>query len=151
MGKEPNRFPNRNRKPRTPRKPRGRAIARAAAWLLANPTAALIDKHTGKPDGERILQALAVLAVGTSEEVAQFYGGYQRLRVRDRTTALKLLEQRRFGRVPQLDETPTEHTPTTIVNVFTTSEEFAFVTAQQPKLVGSTRALPTGEPNDGTD
>jgi hypothetical protein len=146
--KAPDRFPNRNRKPRKPRKPRGRALAAAAEYLLTNPTAALIDKHTGKPDGERIIEALSVLATGTGEQVAKFFGGYYRLRARDRQAALNVLEQRRFGRVPQIDEVPSEHRPTTIVNVFTTSEEFAFVTAQQPKLVGSTRALPTGEPDD---
>lgn len=144
----PDRIPGRNRKPR---KPRGRQLAKAAALLLASPTAALIDKHTGKPDGERIIEALSVLATGTGEEVAKFFGGYYRLRARDRQAALEVLEQRRFGKVPSVDEGAVEHHPTTIVNVFTTSEEFAFVTAQQPKLVGSTRALPTGEPHDRDD
>jgi hypothetical protein len=131
-----------HRKPRKPRKPRGRAVVAATEALLASPTAALIDKHTGLPDGERILQALAVLAMGKPEEIAKFFGWSMRMRPRDRQAALEVLEQRRFGKVPQIDQSVSEHPPTTIVNVFATSEEFAFVTQAEPLAVPNQRTLP---------
>jgi len=83
-----------------------------------------------------------VLAVGKPEEIAKFFGWSMRMRPRDRQAALAVLEQRRFGKVPQIDASVSEHPPTTIVNVFTTSEEFAFVTQAQPVAVESQRALP---------
>ena len=88
------------------------------------------------------------MATGSPAEIAKFFGGLLRLRTRDRQAALEVLEQRRFGKVPRAGRGRGRAPAATIVNVFTTSEEFAFVTAQQPKLVGSTRALPTGEAHD---
>ena len=137
---EPDRFPNRNRKPR---KPRARALAKAAEFLLTNPTAALIDKHTGLPDGERIIAALAVLAVGNHAEIAAFFGEPMRLRARDRRAALVVLEQRRFGKVQDAGGAgPQTQPPPTIVNVFTSAAEYAFVTQARPsKAIGPTRPL----------
>jgi hypothetical protein len=138
----PDRFPNRNRKPR---KPRVRSIAKAVAQVAALTTAVgdLIDKHTGAPNGERIIEALALLATGSPEQVRKFFGltRWQRLRPQDRQAALVVLEQRRFGKVAQADEGPVEHAPTTIVNVFSTAAEYEFVTQAQPKQVGSSRTL----------
>lgn len=131
----PDRFPNRNRKPR---KPRPAAIAAAAEMLMRSETAALIDKHTGKPNGERIIEALALLAMGKREDIKKFFGdSYKRMSPRDRQAALYVLEQRRFGKVPVLDEQTPDVRPVTIVNVYATSEDYKFVTDQRPKAVAS--------------
>lgn len=137
-----------NKPNRKPRKPRARAVVAATEALLASPTAALIDKHTGAPDGERIIEGLALLATGTPEQIEKFFGWSMRLRPRDRQAALYVLEQRRFGRVPQFDEQTPDARPVTIVNVFATHDDYAFVTAQRPKLVAPPRQLERRD--DGT-
>ena len=120
-------------------------LARRAAGQLNNLTADLIDKHTGLPDGERILQGLALLAVGTPDQVEAFFGEPVRMRARDRRAALTVLESRRFGRVPSLDDQTPDVRPVTIVNVFSTSAEYDFVTQARPKQVGpASRQLEAG-------
>lgn len=116
--------------------------------LLTSPTAAIIDKHTGLPNGERIIEALAVLGTGKPEEIERFFGHPMRLRARDRQAALYVLEQRRFGKVPSLDEQAPDVRPVQIVNVFATSEDYAFVTAQRPKAVASSATRAALEAGD---
>jgi len=134
----------RNRPTRTAR---GGPVVRNLREAARSPTAEIIDTATGKPHGAAILEALAALAVGTPEQIEKTFGAPLRMRARDRHAALQTLEQRRFGRVPSVDDQTPDVRPVTIVNVFATSEEYAFVTQARPKLVGTTRApqLETGD------
>ena len=127
---------------RAPRKPRARTVARAVAVLAQTPVADLIDAVTGAANGERIIEALSVLALGTEAEAAEFFGRKMRLRPQDRQAALVVLEARRFGRVPEHDRGGGAETrPVQIVNVFTSSEDYAFVTQARPKNVTPPRRL----------
>lgn len=134
--------------PKHTRRPRGGPVVRKLRDDLQSEAAAIIDEATGEPGGAKILKALAVLATGSEEEIAAFFKSPLRLRARDRQAALTVLEQRRFGRVPQFDEQTPDARPVTIVNVFATHEDYAFVTAQRPKLVAPPRQLERRD--DGT-
>lgn len=89
---------------------------------------AMVDRVCGTSDGERLLKALAVLAMGTSETIEVFFGEPVRVRAKERLIALRRLEERRFGRVAQLDEPgDLDRRPVTIVNVFSNSKDYDFV------------------------
>jgi hypothetical protein len=124
------------------RAPRASRIVKELSGALASQAAAIIDEATGEPHGAAILKALAVIATGTPEEVAAFFGHKRvTMRLRDRQAALAILEQRRFGRVPTFEEAKPEVGPVTIVNVYATSEEYRFVTEARPKVVSGPKAL----------
>ena len=132
------------RRPRKPRKPRARQVAKAIETLQrAGSPADLIDKHTGAPNGENILRALSALATGTPDEIAKVFGGYLRMRARDRQAALQVLEQRRFGRVGDDIETHPRDGHISIVNVFTSSPELE-------RVVNAPRIVEQVVPTNGT-
>jgi hypothetical protein len=135
------------RKPRDPRKRGGKMVAALDAALQSQ-AAAIIDEATGEPHGAKILRGLAVLATGTPYECAKFFGVRRMsLKPRDRQKALEILEQRRFGRVPQTDAAQAPVAPVTIVNVYATSEEYRFVTEARPVMQAGPKQLEA--PRDG--
>jgi hypothetical protein len=102
------------------------------ASLTTRPTTqdamrAVVDRYCG-PNGERIVQALAVLALGNQETRHTFFGEPVRVQARDRTQALSVLSDRRWGRPGQtLDFDPSDplRLPVQIINVFAPRDDDA--------------------------
>ena len=117
------------------RAPRAGRLVAALDADLQKQAAAIIDAATGAPHGARILQALSVIATGTPQQIQAFFGHRVSMKMRDRQAALAILEARRFGRVPLLEEAPADSRPVQIVNVFSSSAEYDFVTQGRPKTV----------------
>lgn len=77
-----------------------------------------VDRYCGI-DGETIIKALAVLALGNAASRMTFFGEPVKVQARDRTQALSVLADRRWGRVvPEVDEGPGGRMPVQIINVF---------------------------------
>lgn len=110
--------------------------------------AELIDRICATVNGEKILAAYALIAWGEPEHVARFFpNSVVRINTRHRLEALRRLEERRFGRVPNTEELGAPATnPVTIVNVFTDSPAYAHVHDAPSTLVGSgaTKAVTNG-------
>ena len=93
--------------------PRPRRHSAAARHLKAPPTAqenvrAIVDKYCG-PEGERIVQALSVIALGHSAARMAFFGEPVKVASKDRVNALQQLGTRRWGRPGiTLDLDPTD-------------------------------------------
>jgi hypothetical protein len=109
--------------------PRPQASA-AARRLSAPPTTqdsvrAIVDKYCG-PEGERIVHALAVIALGNGPSRMTFFGEPLKVATKDRTQALGILSDRRWGRPGQtidFDPGDPSRLPVQIINVFTDSPE----------------------------
>lgn len=84
----------------------------------------VVDRYTG-PGGERIVQALAVIALGNAASRMTFFGEPVKVQAKDRTQALSVLADRRWGRaVPEADEGEGHgRMPVQIINVFAPQPE----------------------------
>ena len=80
--------------------------------------APMIDRYCGE-NGERIIHAFAVIALGNARARQQFFGEWVRVNGRDRLLALDQLAGRRWGRIESGTDAPTLQLPIQIVNVFT--------------------------------
>jgi len=106
--------------------PRPRRHSAAARGVVSPPTAqesvrTIVDKYCG-PEGERIVQALAVLALGNAPSRLTFFGEPLKVQAKDRTQALQTLADRRWGRPGQtidFDAGDPSRLPVQIVNIFT--------------------------------
>jgi len=81
---------------------------------------ALVDKFCGL-GGERVIQALAVIALGNAPARYAFFGEQLRVAPKDRVAALNALALRRWGRPTlsvELDPNDTGRMPVQIINVF---------------------------------
>jgi hypothetical protein len=78
----------------------------------------IIDRYVGT-DGERILQALAVIALGNEDACLAFFGSRFRVQPRERVNALHHLSMRRWGRPTLNVEMHGAAMPVQIINVFT--------------------------------
>jgi len=86
---------------------------------------AIVDKYCG-PEGERIVQALAVIALGNLASRMTFFGEPVKVAAKDRTQALGVLSDRRWGRPGQtidFDPGDPSRLPVQIVNIFTESPD----------------------------
>jgi hypothetical protein len=109
--------------------PRPKAPA-AARRLSAPPTTqdsvrALVDKYCG-PEGERIVQALSVIALGNGPSRMTFFGEPLKVAPKDRVRALEVLSGRRWGRpgiTLDFDPGDPSRLPVQIVNIFTDSPD----------------------------
>jgi hypothetical protein len=105
--------------------PRPRRHSAAARGVVSPPTAqdtvrTIVDKYCG-PEGERIVQALSVLALGHSAARLAFFGEPVKVQSKDRVNALQQLGLRRWGRpgiTLDLDPADPSRLPVQIVNVY---------------------------------
>jgi hypothetical protein len=77
-----------------------------------------IDRYCGR-NGERIIHAYAVIALGNARSRYAFFGEHVKVVGRDRLTALEQLAGRRWGRIEGVEGGDTQQLPIQIVNVFT--------------------------------
>lgn len=62
--------------------------------------AAMVREVVGE-DGQQLVKAMAVIAVGTAAQVRTFFGEHVKRTARDRMQAVEFLADRGFGKAPQ--------------------------------------------------
>ena len=108
-----------------PRRPRPPVAARHlnAAPTTQDSVRAIVDKYCG-PEGERIVQALSVIALGNGPSRMTFFGEPLKVQPKDRVRALEVLSAWRWGRpgiTLDFDPGDPSRLPVQIVNIYTDS------------------------------